>query len=467
MASTFDQPDEDSGTPLLPVAGIDTQSAFDLPYADDPRTALPPPPTREPQLPPPPMASIAEASALEPTPSAAPPSVTRLERPNGGSPKAPPGPALPPNFSAPTMSPVGPSALRPRRDPESSEPTSPGAPLPPPLSAQPLAGPVVSSDGSAGTDDNLSDTWDHDDLKSAGAESGAGSRAPSLPPMVAKDPGKKRVTRAARVTDTSDHDRPSPVGAGSHAGIERRGRTRIFRDRNRDGAFDDPPGLPLPEGVRVGPLTMSPDAPVPTAPPPVPAIGPAARSSAVAGPTGSTGPGDEPPGIDSIPALLPGSTNRPHPPAPASTIEASPRSDVTGARVADGVLVGAAAAAVAAALWWLVVVVTETQFPYLALILGLLVGQGVLSGSRRGSGALGALAGILTLFSLSVAQYFISRSLAITQLGADAPLWNGTGAAVDVVRSAYQDDLLTLVFVLLATAGAAVTAGRPTARALY
>jgi hypothetical protein len=181
---------------------------------------------------------------------------------------------------------------------------------------------------------------------------------------------------------------------------------------------------------------MSPDAPFPTAPP--------APAPATSGPI--------------IAPLVPGAP--PLPPAPAGPTTP----EVAGPRVADGTLVGLAAAALAGAVWWAVVTLTQRQVPYLAVLLGLLVGHGVLVGARRGSLALGALAGVLTLVSLSAAQYFISRSLAISELGLDIPLWNGAGAAVDEIRATYQDDGLTAVFVVLATGCAAVAAGRPSAR---
>jgi len=74
---------------------------------------------------------------------------------------------------------------------------------------------------------------------------------------------------------------------------------------------------------------------------------------------------------------------------------------------------------------------------------------------------------VLTLGSLSIAQYFISRSLAISELGLDLPLWEGAGAAADVIRAAYQDDALTAMFVVLAAGCAAVAAGRPSARPVH
>jgi hypothetical protein len=193
------------------------------------------------------------------------------------------------------------------------------------------------------------------------------------------------------------------------------------------------PDAPIPTAP-TGPLTMSPDAPIPAAPP------------APAAPTGPT-----------IAPLVPGT---PAPPVLPATADATG----TGPRVADGLLVGLAASAVAGAVWWAVVALTQRQFPYLAVLLGLLVGQGVLVGARRGSPALGALAGVLTLVGLSVAQYFISRSLAISELGLDIPLWEGAGRAVDVIRATYQDDTLTLVFVVLAAGCAAFAAGRASAR---
>jgi len=170
-----------------------------------------------------------------------------------------------------------------------------------------------------------------------------------------------------------------------------------------------------------------------------------------------------PSGLSSIPPLVPGAPA----PVPPHAVAASGAVEPGSVRVADGILVGMAAAALAGGVWWAVVALSARQFPYLAVLLGLLVGQGVLIGSRRGSLALGTLAGVLTLGSLSIAQYFISRSLAISELGLDLPLWEGAGAAADVIRAAYQDDALTAMFVVLAAGCAAVAAGRSSARPVH
>lgn len=453
MTSTNPQSDDGTGPPLLPFSGIDRDSAFDLPYAVDPTApaALPPPPD-PPAAPPPPP-----SSPLPPRPSSPPErTMAAATVPVPGPPSRPtsepepdpvlrgPRPFLPPNFSKPGTAapardePVGPS--RPPAPPSTPAPSTPAA-LPPPLSAQPLSGPVVP----VGED--------------APAAVEADPTA-ALPPMVAartfETPDPVPVDGSAAgplALPDAPHlgpDAPPPAPPGAHAAAPAgRAAPPPILSRRRTRESPDPAPATGPGGsAAVGPLTMSPDAPIPTVPTgpltmspdaPIPVAPPA--PAAPAGPT--------------IAPLVPGT---PAPAAPPAT------ADPTGPRVADGLLVGLAASAVAGGVWWAVVALTQRQFPYLAVLLGLLVGQGVLVGSRRGSLALGALAGVLTLVGLSVAQYFISRSLAISELGLDVPLWEGAGRAVDVIRATYQDDALTLVFVLLAAGCAAFAAGRTSAR---
>lgn len=126
-------------------------------------------------------------------------------------------------------------------------------------------------------------------------------------------------------------------------------------------------------------------------------------------------------------------------------------------RLADGVLVGVAAAAVAGVLWWASVAFTERQFVYGAIIVGLIVGQGVLLGARRGGVAPALVAGIATLAALVVAEYFIQRSLAVSQADVDVPLWMGFQTAKTVVREGVKEEPATGLFWLLAVGAAVLT----------
>ena len=130
----------------------------------------------------------------------------------------------------------------------------------------------------------------------------------------------------------------------------------------------------------------------------------------------------------------------------------------------DGVLIGLAAAAVAGLAWWAVVAFTERQFVYGAIGVGLLVGHGVLAGARRGGPVFGLMAAVLTLVSLAVAEYFIQRSLAISQSGFDVPLWTDLAFAKDVVREGVKAQPAIAIFWGIAAVASLWTAGIPSHR---
>lgn len=128
-------------------------------------------------------------------------------------------------------------------------------------------------------------------------------------------------------------------------------------------------------------------------------------------------------------------------------------------RLLDGLLVGLAAAAVGGLLWWGAVAFTERQFVYGAILVGWIVGQGVLVGSRKG-GPIPALMGLAsTLVALVVAEYFIQRSLAISQFGLDLELWLGWSTAVEMIETTISDDPITLLFWFVAAGVAGFAAG--------
>lgn len=138
-------------------------------------------------------------------------------------------------------------------------------------------------------------------------------------------------------------------------------------------------------------------------------------------------------------------------------------------RLLDALLTGIAAAAVGGVAWWAVVALSGSQFPYLALIVGILAGQGVLIGARKGGPLQGALAAGFCLVALVVAEYFVARSLAISQAAdagqhLDVPLWQGFSFAREVVTEAVKADKLVGLFWGIAVIAAAVTAGAPSRR---
>lgn len=180
----------------------------------------------------------------------------------------------------------------------------------------------------------------------------------------------------------------------------------------------------------------------------------AARSAGVEGPTvvpappQASGRSDQY-GADAWVNATPG---QPAPPRPVRT------------RPLDGILTGLAAAAVGGAIWWGVTSLTERQIPYLAVIVGVIVGQGVVEGTRKGGIVPGLIAGVCCLGALIVAQYFIERSLFLSAaqdrgVTVDLPLWDGFSSAKQVVQDAVEEDKLRGVFWIVAAVAAAVTAG--------
>lgn len=167
----------------------------------------------------------------------------------------------------------------------------------------------------------------------------------------------------------------------------------------------------------------------------------------------------------SVPAPPPspgraGRVGLPEPPPPVLVVKARPF---------DALLTGIAAAAIGGVAWWAVVALTEREFPYLALVLGLLAGQGVLVGARKGGPLQGLLAALFCATALLVAQYFVVRSLAIHQsadrsIAASIPLWQGFDTARQVVTDSIRDHVLTGVFFAIAVVAAALSAGSPSRR---
>jgi len=135
-------------------------------------------------------------------------------------------------------------------------------------------------------------------------------------------------------------------------------------------------------------------------------------------------------------------------------------------RTVEGLLVGLAAAVVAGAVWWAAAAVTQRQFVYLAILAGFAVGQGVLIGARRGSPVLAVYAVIVTLASLACAEYFIQRTLAIQNAGADVALWQNLDFAREVVRSSVSNSPINGVFWLVSAAAAGAVTARRSARPL-
>ncbi|MGI8756812.1 MAG: hypothetical protein ACR2MB_13335 [Acidimicrobiales bacterium] len=138
-------------------------------------------------------------------------------------------------------------------------------------------------------------------------------------------------------------------------------------------------------------------------------------------------------------------------------------------RPVDALLTGIAAAALGGLAWWTVVAFTHREFPYLALVVGLLAGQGVLIGARKGGVVQGFLAALFCLAALLVAQYFVVRSITIQEaadrgISNSVPLWLGFSPARQVVTDSIRDHALTGVFFAIAVLAAAVSAGSSSQR---
>jgi hypothetical protein len=141
-------------------------------------------------------------------------------------------------------------------------------------------------------------------------------------------------------------------------------------------------------------------------------------------------------------------------------------------RFFDGLLTGLAASAIAGLVWWGVSVAIATSSPDFELwhlgsvLVGLIVGQGVLTGARRGGVVAGLLALVLSSLTVAISVYFIDRSLVIIGLEdagrtTDISLWQGFGALTDLYRGWWEFDPTRPAMWLLAPIIAVLIAGWP------
>lgn len=146
-------------------------------------------------------------------------------------------------------------------------------------------------------------------------------------------------------------------------------------------------------------------------------------------------------------------------------------------RPLDGLLTGLAASAIAGLLWWGVVIGlaekgTELDLWHLgAILVGLIVGQGVLTGSRKGGAVSGLIALVLTAATVAVTVYFIDRSqtvIALSDAGrsSDVPLWDGLSAVTDVYRGWWDFDQTRVLMWLAGPVIALLVAAWPGRRPL-
>jgi hypothetical protein len=159
------------------------------------------------------------------------------------------------------------------------------------------------------------------------------------------------------------------------------------------------------------------------------------------------------------------STDLPHAPAVVRT------------RPLDGLLTGIAASAIAGAIWWGVsVLLAKNGQPDLwhfgAPIVGLIIGQGVLLGSRRGGLVSGLLALVLGCLTVAATVYFIDRSMTIIafeDLGrtSDISLWQGLSHVTDTYRTWWELDQNRIFEWALAPIVAVLIAGWPGRRPAF
>lgn len=143
------------------------------------------------------------------------------------------------------------------------------------------------------------------------------------------------------------------------------------------------------------------------------------------------------------------------PPRPALALATAP------VRLLEGTLLGVAAAALGAASWWALCTFSERQFTFVAIVVGLLVGQAVLIGTRRTSVGGALVAALAAAAAFATSEYFVQRSLAVRTTGATIPLWQGFGFAKDVVEESRRTAPTTGLFWAVGIVAAIVSAAAP------
>jgi hypothetical protein len=157
---------------------------------------------------------------------------------------------------------------------------------------------------------------------------------------------------------------------------------------------------------------------------------------------------------------------------PATAPADAPPRLVVKTRPFDGILTGLAASAIAGVIWWGVSVAILNKQPDFELwhagaaLVGLIVGCGVLVGSRRGGLVSGFLAVVFTVATILVTVYFIDRSQTILVLAdagrtSDIPLWQGVSDVVDTYQRWWDYDQTRVLMWIGGPLVAALVAGWP------
>ncbi|WP_426571829.1 hypothetical protein [Aquihabitans sp. McL0605] len=141
-------------------------------------------------------------------------------------------------------------------------------------------------------------------------------------------------------------------------------------------------------------------------------------------------------------------------------------------RVFDGILTGTATAFLAGVAWWAIATNVDTEWWHFgAIVVGLVVGQGVLLGSRRGGLASGIIAVVVTTLAVLAAVYFIDRTITLNSFAdagrsSDIPLWQGFSHAKDVYQGWWDINHTKVIGWALAPIAAVIVAGWPGRRPL-
>jgi hypothetical protein len=181
---------------------------------------------------------------------------------------------------------------------------------------------------------------------------------------------------------------------------------------------------------------------------------------------GSSPPAPPPPPPPPAPRP-PATWSTPTAPPPGATVDFGPGVATTADHGSLGLAVvgGIAGAFVAGLVWWGIVATTRAQITFVAIGVGWVVAQAVLvCCQQRNRVPLQAIAGVFTLVSLAVSEYFIQRTLFIKEYGdrldgVSVPLWDGFAVARETVEAAIREDPLTGLFWVAAIITAVVVAG--------
>jgi uncharacterized SAM-binding protein YcdF (DUF218 family) len=125
-----------------------------------------------------------------------------------------------------------------------------------------------------------------------------------------------------------------------------------------------------------------------------------------------------------------------------------------------GIVFGSIAALVCGLLWYFVVTLSDRQFVYLAILLGVGVGKAVAFGSGHSKVVNGIMAIVIAGLGMLGSYYFIDRHILVNQLGADAsiPLWDSFSFAKELIKAGLKAEQSQYVFTAIAVALAGFSA---------